>query len=672
MNGTGSEGLDRSRKLGTGGITAAIFWADGNLSVNVEGTAPGMDFKLPSLGSVTQSGEKVVWEQLTSCEESVGQDGAQSMTLTLENARSSLRLTQRIEVYPDHPFLRISGSILNTGKKETVLDGCEILSLRPICSLPLALFHVEQFSAKYARDFFRPVTARLIDGRAPHEIRMGSFPSMYWGPTSCAWFAMLSDKPGWFDEPPEDGNGLVCGIEFNGKSRVTAGADNGKAWAVSSIDELRHRLEPGAVFELPAAFIGRFHGGWDEAGYATQRFAEAYVHPPMPDGRYPWAQYNSWAYGQDICEEQQLRAIDRCGELGLELAVLDLGWARNIGDWRPDPVKFPHGLRPLVERARSYGMRFGVHVALAQCSLEAPIAKEHPDWLVHREVDYYGAAPLCLGNEPCREWLTEALSRLVEEEGIDYIVQDGEDMVKRCLCENHTHGYGDSNYSNSQYGLDIVLSGLRERHPGLVIENCEDGGCMMTYKMVRLYHTSITVDNIDAYSTRQGVFGASYPFSLRYSVRYMQDSPSRYTLYSSIFGGPLILMHRVTDWTETEMEDTRKAVELYKRLREITRQGKVLHLLRPDSNIPGGGWGWDAIEAVTEDRGRGVMMVYRARGGENEKTIYPRGLERARVYRAVSSDGEEFGSFTGAGLEENGLTLRLGEFGAQAVFFEGR
>ena len=654
-------------KLTNSSITANITWKNGELSAKVEGSAPGMDFELSPLSRVTDSGDKLLWNKLVSSE-----SGEDHIIITLENTQRAIRLTQKIAVFPNHPFIRISGAAENIGAKDLLLDSCNILSLLPACGLPLALFHVEQFSAKYARDFFKPVTARLIEGRAPHEIRMGSFPSMYWAPTSCAWFALLSDRAeGWFDVPPDAGEGLVCGIEFNGKSRVTAGAERGGSHIISSIDSLHHRLKPGNIFEIPAVFIGRFEGDWDEAGYVTQRFAEAHIHPPMPDGRYPWAQYNSWAYDQDICEEQQLHAIDRCAELGLELAVLDLGWARKIGDWRPDPVKFPRGLRPLVERAKSYGMHFGVHVALAQCSLEAPIAEEHPDWLIHQEVDYYGAAPLCLGNAPCRDWLIEALSRLVEEEGIDYIVQDGEDMVKQCMCRTHTHEYGDSSYSNSQYGLDIVIGSLRKRHPNLVIENCEDGGCMMTYKMARLYHTSITVDNIDAYSTRQGVFGASYPFSPRYSVRYMQDSPSRYTLYSSIFGGPLILMHRVTDWTEEQMEETRQAVALYKRLREITRHGKVLHLMRPDNNIPGGGWGWDAIQAVTSDRKQSVLMVYRAQGAEGEKTIYPRGLEPERVYSVCFPEGGVKSRLTGAELQQNGITIRLEEFGAEAILFEG-
>ena len=150
--------------------------------------------------------------------------------------------------------------------------------------------------------------------------------------------------------------------------------------------------------------------------------------------------------------------------------------------------------------------------------------------------------------------------------------------MKRCMRADHTHSAGDSNYACSTDGLDRVIADVRKAHPHLVWENCEDGGCMMTYRMGRLAHTSITVDNIATYATRQGIYGASYPFSPRYSVRYMQDDPTPYTLRSVIFGGPLIMMQRVTDWDDVQMADTKAAIQTYKRLRKLIRDGKVIHL----------------------------------------------------------------------------------------------
>lgn len=632
------------------------------LTLRVTGDLPGMDFDLCDLGLISILGLRITWTNLIDVQLSENR-----ISIAAEDESHALRLRLNVILFDDHPFIRCEGTVINIGQTHLTVDSCRFLSIRPHGGLPMSLFHVEQFSAVYRRDFFRPVEIRLIPDRAVHELHMGSYPSQQWQPTSCAWFSMRTERQGWYEQPAPNGPGLVCGIEFNGKNTLRAWAEAEEAYVVSDIDKLCHRLSPGEVFEIPAVFLGRYEGDWDEAAYCTQRFAEAHIHPAMPDNCYPWVQYNSWAYGQDINETQQMAAIDRAAKLGLELSVLDLGWSRNIGYWRPDPKKFPRGLKPLADYARAHGMRFGVHIALAQCAADAPIAKTHPEWLIDPVGDYFGAAALCLGHAPCRDWLIDQISALILDENIDYIVQDGEDMVKACYHCDHTHQPGDSNYSGSQEGIDVVISKLRERFPHLIVENCEDGGCMMTYKMASLYHTSITVDNIDTYSTRQGVFGASYPFSPRYSVRYMQDAPSRYTLYSSIFGGPLIFMHRLTEWTDAEMEEAHQAVKMYKKIRSLIRDAKILHLIRPDNNIPDGGWGWDAIQAVSSDQAHSIVMVYRAKGESDKKSIYPRGLCAERQYRIRFGERGASSVHTGIELEKEGIVIKLGEFGADIL-----
>ncbi len=653
-----------------GGTTVTISLADGCLAWAIGGTQAGLDIAPSSLATLTVNGQSPSWHRLHEALESAMAGGGRMLTIVVDDSTGTLRLTQHIQVFGDHPFVRAWGTLENTGAAPALVGGCAILALAPVPAPPLYLFHVEQFSWAYRRDFFSQHEVWLTPGRAPHEIRMGAYPSHYWGPTSCAWFALRAAPPDWGADPPKRARGIVCGIEFNGKSRVRAWATPGQAHVVSQIDDLAHLLAPGAVFEIPAHFIGRFEGDWDEAGYVTQRFAETHVYPPAPDERYPWAQYNSWGYGQAIDEAQQLAAIDRCAELGIELAVMDLGWARMIGDWRPDPAKFPRGLRPLAERARSHGMRFGVHIALAQCNPEAPIARQHPEWLIHTGDDYYGAGPICLGHAPCRTWLIEQLVRLVDEEGIDYIIQDGEDMVKRCERTDHTHAPGDSNYANSQYGLDLVIDSVRRARPHLVVENCEDGGCMLTYKMARLYHTTITVDNIATYATRQGIYGASYPFSPRYSVRYMQDDPTRYTLRSAIFGGPLILMQRITEWDTMQVAETRQAIAQYKELRRLVRNAKVIHLKPPLHNVDGIGWGWDAIQAVAPDRSRSVVMIYRAIGDSVERTFRPRGLLADATYTVRFVDAGTTVQYSGAQLESEGFSVALDESGSEIVWIE--
>lgn len=625
-----------------------------------------------ALGEILIAGQPVAWSADVEVRADEGADGTHALQITQQSTDGSLRLTRLLEIFPEASFVRLSGALENVGAAATLVTGCEIVNLELPGRQPLVLFHVEQFSWAYRRDFFSQNQALLAAGRTPVEIRMGSFPSHYAAPSSCAWIALrdgAADQPGL---APNEGVGLVAGIEFNGKSRLRAWASPEQTQLCSTIDELQHVLAPGASFEIPAWFVGGFSGDWDAAGYETQRFAERYVHPPMPDERYPWVQYNSWRYEQAIDAQQQLAAIERCAELGVEVVVLDLGWARQIGEWRHDPAKFPDGLRPLSDRAHALGMRFGLHLPLAQANPDAPVAREHPDWLIHTGDDYFGAGPLCLGHQPCREWLVDAIVRLIDDYGVDYFVQDGEDMVKRCPQTSHTHAPGDSNYSNSTLGLDQVIGTVRRLRPQVVWENCEDGGCMLTYRMARLYHSSITVDNIATYATRQGIYGASYAFSPRYSVRYMQDDPTPYTLRSAIFGGPLILMHRVTEWSPAQIAETQAAIAQYKELRQIVRDARIIHLLPPRYNVAGQGWGWDAIQAVAPDGTRSVVMVYRALGDTARATIRPRGLAAARTYRVALHDSGAVYELTGAALARDGITVELPELASEIIRIEAQ
>lgn len=62
-----------------------------------------------------------------------------------------------------------------------------------------------------------------------------------------------------------------------------------------------------------------------------------------------------------------------------------------------NPVKFLRGLRPIADRAYELGMKFGIHVTIAQMAPDAPAAIEHPEWLAFGGDDYYGAGAICYG-----------------------------------------------------------------------------------------------------------------------------------------------------------------------------------------------------------------------------------------------------------------------------------
>ena len=60
-------------------------------------------------------------------------------------------------------------------------------------------------------------------------------------------------------------------------------------------------------------------------------------------------------------------------------------------------------------------------------------------------------------------------------------------------------------------------------------------------------------------------------------------------------------------------------------------------------------------------------MAYRAMGGPETHTIYPRGLRSDTTYRVSFADRPGEATFTVAELEAHGIELALTEFGSEIV-----
>jgi len=100
-----------------------------------------------------------------------------------------------------------------------------------------------------------------------------------------------------------------------------------------------------------------------------------------------------------------------------------------------------------------------------------------------------------------------------------------------------------------------VVSAIQAARPNVYWENCEDGGSMMTFNMVKSYVTSITNDASGSLASRRAVYGATYPFSPRYADRYMpaSDGLDSYATGSYMFGGNWVLMNSLTDLTPDQV-----------------------------------------------------------------------------------------------------------------------
>jgi hypothetical protein len=563
-------------------------------------------------------------------------------SIVLETDDDHARVVVELLMYAGQPVLRYRSLLQNRSGASNFVRSLDIVPWQFSASRrQFRVFRVNQWVAGGHYGNFETLNQLLDNEDRVLEVASGAYGQ------HCSWAAVRDG----------DGNGLFAGWEFDG--RLTAAVrkfpEQDLIHISSSIHSLNAPLESNATFPAPYAFIGLFSGDWDEAGYRTQRFVENVLAQSMPEQKFPYVMWNSWKYQQDINEDILRRNAQIAARLGVEVFVVDLGWATHIGEWTADPRKFPRGLRPLSDYVHSLGMKFGLHFAFVEAAPESAVLRANPDWTSSESYGYFGALSLCLSHRPVRDWIIREAVRMIDEYNVDWILQDGENMVKQCTKTTHTHHPENSNWANATSGLNFVVRAIQAQRPRVLWENCQDGGNMMTFNMVRNYVTSITADDSGELTTRQAIYGVTYPFPPRYSDRYMpSEELNNYITRSYMFGGPWILMNRLAQMRESDLQFLTSEIALFKSFRELIRDGKVHHYSpRPNGRIV------DAIGSYNPERDTAIVFVYAPETRFTSFTFRPRDLRPDGVYRVRFQENPTTAVRTGIDLLQRGIRVDI-------------
>jgi alpha-galactosidase len=264
---------------------------------------------------------------------------------------------------------------------------------------------------------------------------------------------------------------------------------------------------------------------------------------------------------------------------------------------------------------------------------------------------------------------------------------DGYLVAKGCDATDHTHVSPDSLikctyrdagfiFTQSTNATDVsyhatrayyeIQSNLRQKHPGLLLEVCNDGGRMVDFGSAAHGDYFSITDTYDPLSNRRAFFDASFvlpPAMLETYVESwspkMSGSPIdnfKYMLRSGMMGW-LSVMIDTTRWDEKQHEIAKSEIQLYKeKLRPLIRDADLYHISdRPD------GKQWDGMEYYDPHSRRGV--VYAFRGDNRTETSHRfglRGLEPAATYQLRFHDGtSKDRTFRGDELMTNGLVVKL-------------
>ena len=407
-------------------------------------------------------------------------------------------------------------------------------------------------------------------------------------------------------------------------------------------------LNVGESFATPEAVMVYSNAGLGKMSRAFHDLYRRYlINPRFVNESRPIV-LNSWeAVYFDYDEKKICELIAAIKGTGIDTFVLDDGWFGNrndeftgLGDWTPNPEKFPNGLKPVIDFTHENGLKFGLWFEPEMVIEDSNVYRAHPDWIIH--VD--GLEPcqgrfqyvLDLTREDVRDHIVEIVSKCLRENDIDYVKWD----MNRSLTENyskHLESRGKEFAHRYVLGLYDICERIINGFPKIFFEGCASGGCRFDAAMLYYFPQIWTSDNTDALARCPIQYGTSmcYPLSSmschvsvcpNHQNGRVTDFSSRTDIASLGATGYELDPRRLTkDEIETIKVDT--AAHLNRE--HLILDGDLYRLSYPANGK------LFAEQIVSKDKKESYIVVMRAlcQANGNAERVYPRGLCADKLYR---------------------------------------
>ena len=145
---------------------------------------------------------------------------------------------------------------------------------------------------------------------------------------------------------------------------------------------------------------------------------------------------NNWEATYFDFNEKRLENIAKeASKLGVDMFVMDDGWfgkrdsdTSGLGDWFVNEAKLKGGLNTLVEKVKSYGMKFGIWFEPEMVSEDSELYRAHPDWAIKipNRKPTRGRYQLVLDmtRQDVRDCLFKVISNVLRSADISYVKWD--------------------------------------------------------------------------------------------------------------------------------------------------------------------------------------------------------------------------------------------------------
>jgi len=518
-------------------------------------------------------------------------------------------------------------------------------------ALPSAHYTLNTLSGRWAGEWTL-TQEELNPGSRVIESRRGST-----GHQANPWFAIQAG-------PANEDHGEVWfgALGWSGSWRITVERDQ--------LDEVRvtggfnpfdfgYVLHPGERLETPV-----FYGGYsaDGLGGASRVLHSFELHNILPHGAGAAPKprpviYNSWEATEfNVTEAGQIALAEKAAALGVDRFVMDDGWFgqrkddhAGLGDWYVNPEKFPHGLKPLIDRVHALGMDFGLWVEPEMVNPDSDLYRKHPDWVLNfpgrPRMEQRNQLVLNLARADVRDYVLGFLDKLLNENDISFLKWDynrnwSEPGWDQLPAAEQKKVYVE--FTRNLYG---ILAELRRKHPSVEIESCSGGGGRVDLGILRYVDEVWPSDNTDPFDRLSIQDGFSYAYTPQIMMAWVTDSPHwfnkrstslSYRMLSSMQGS-LGIGADISKWSAEDAALVKRLIAAYHEVQATIVQGDLYRLISPRN-----GSEFSATQTVRADKSQSLVFafVHSTQEGRGFPILKLKGLDPTARYALTPIEGK--------------------------------
>jgi alpha-galactosidase len=566
--------------------------------------------------------------------------------IVMKDIQLEVYVTLEYELDAETGILRRSATIENRTKESFTIE--QVAS--GTWNLPRGTdYRLRYLTGRWAAEF--NVQQQLVrPGKTVLESRRGTT-----GAQNNPWFAI--DRAG--ENDPEHGDVWFGALGWSGSWQITVEQDQLQQVRVTggmNAFDFSYVLKSGERFQTPY-----FYGGYSEEGIggASRLMHSLEVDSILPHHPTPKLRpvlYNSWeATAFDVDEAGQLALADKAANLGIERFVMDDGWFgerkndhAGLGDWWVNRQKFPHGLKPLIDKLHSLNMDFGLWVEPEMVNPDSELYRKHPDWVLNfpgrPRTEGRNQLVLNLARPDVRAYVFGFLDKLLNENDIAFLKWDYNRNWSEPGWPAVPPGEEKNVYVDFTRNFYSILAELRQKHPQVEIESCSGGGSRVDLGVMQYTDEVWPSDNTDGFDRLLIQNGFTYAYTPGAMMAWVTDSPTwvnqrslslEYRFLSSMQGS-LGIGANLNKWT---LEDSAKAKQMiaeYKQIRETVQRGALYRLISPEQNSE-----QSVTETVSRDGRQAVTFAFL----HSSQELYPfprlflRGLQPDAVYSVKAFAG---------------------------------